>query len=251
MSVWSKLKGGWRMCHLSAGDYAQNAHLYLVKADGSHTVLGADADHSKLRAWFDSKKKPRLFRNGSANDLTGALGAAKALVEARVLKSVLMVYAPIGILDYTSRFRQYNPAVDAVVLEFARLTKEKKKKGSIWTHSFAGPATTIALSNLRAEDVRYVRHQSIAPAYYHANEYKGGLWNTKVETIIYQATGDVVSRSGSYTQNPYSLAHGSVHNDIIVARANITFHPIEDGAHPIATYLASEKLDRREHGGDD
>ena len=247
MSGWSKLKDGWRKCHLSASDYAQNGHLYLVKA-GSSEAWGADADHSKLRAWFESKKKPRLFRNGSANDLAGALGAAQALVEARVLKSVLMVYAPIGILDYTSRFRQYNPAVDAVIMAFARLTKEKKKRGSIWTHSFAGPATTIALSNLWAEDVRYLKHQSIAPAYYHANEYKGGLWNTKVETIIYQATGDSVSRSGSYTQNPYSLAHGSVHDGITAAKKNITFHELKGGSHPIADYLTFDELNLR---GDD
>ena len=86
----------------------------------------------------------------------------------------MLVFArPITVGDYYSRYKQFNPAVDAVVLRFQQLTLTAQKTGVIWTHSFAGPSTTIALGELPKPDVKYLRHHSVAPAFYHANLYKG------------------------------------------------------------------------------
>ena len=154
------------------------------------------------------------------------------------------MYAPIAVGDYPWLYKKYNPAVDAVVLQFQRLALAAQKTGVIWTHSFAGPSTSIALAEVKKPDVHYLRHHSVAPAFYHANLYKGALGRTHVTTTIYQAEGDTVSRSGSFTQNPFSGARGSVHDGFILQKKNLTFVPFKGGDHPLADYIACAEFPR-------
>ena len=63
-----------------------------------------------------------------------------------------------------------------------------------------------------------------------------------MKTTIYQADGDFVSRSGSFTQNPFSLARGSVHDGIVPLKKNLTFVPFAGSNHPLAEYIASAEF---------
>ncbi len=229
--------GIFRVVRLPDVEYARNANLYLV-TDGGFKGLGTN--YGKLDDWFNDPQNamPHMFRNGSLNDLAGAVQGAKALAIARNLGGIMLVFAPITVGDYHSRYKQYNPAVDAVVVRFQRLTLAAQKTGVIWTHSFAGPSTTIALAEVAKPDVKYLRHHSVAPAFYHANLYKGALGRTHVRTTIYQAGGDLVSRNGSFTHNPFALARGSVHDDFILQKKNLTFVPFKGGDHPLADYIS-------------
>jgi hypothetical protein len=227
---------------LKASDYAKNGHLYRVFSAGGYWHLGDKL--SELKHWFKSglNTQPILFRNGSLNDESGALRGAVALSKALKVSELLLVYAPISMSDYPHGFRSLNPKVDDVILKFNELTQTTGKGGAIWTHSFAGPSTTIALADLSADKVDNIHHCSVAPAFYHADEYYAAIKKTEVGTSIYQASRDLVSRFGSFTQNLFKSARGKVHTKEVRNRPNIHFTKLSGGAHPLADYLAFQAV---------